>query len=65
MDFAKDIKCIKNNILNEFGANNIRDLQVNLNEDYRGDYFAFWSVLENGRWIDHRRYYNSDGTPKT
>ena len=60
----EEIKKIEQNIINEFGKDNITDLQVNLNLDYHGEYFAYWAVLKNNRWVDYRRYYNRDGTIK-
>lgn len=55
---------IKQNIINEFGENNVLDLQVYLNDDWRGDYSAWWVILKNNRRIECGRYYNSDGTIK-
>ena len=55
---------IKQNIINEFGKNNVLDLHVELNEDWRGDYLAWWIILKNNRRIECIRYYNSDGTIK-
>lgn len=60
----EEIERIKQSIIDEFGKNNILNLTVELNYDWHGDYFAFWAVRENGRWIDHARWYNSDGTIK-
>ncbi len=60
----EEIEKIKQNIINEFGEKNILDLQVNLNDDWHGDYFASWIVHEDDRRIEHTRWYNSDGTIK-
>jgi len=48
---------ICNKIYNKFGKNNVKDIHIEENNDYHGNYFAWWSVLENNRWIDYRQYF--------
>lgn len=47
-------------IYQTYGKENIKNLHVEQNDDYRGDYLVWFDVLDDDHWSEHIHYVNKD-----